>query len=177
MLDTHTHITGVFSNYTHTHTPVHNVHIIYVHVHTTYVMPTSLPSPPHPSPPPLSTPPPLPSMDQILTEFITRTKADPALAHDLLEATEWQLEAALEAYQGLHDTHAVIPEEQIDFAFESGEQKQSTCWLVVTFPNMLYTNTISVHVPKLYVYAIINSHAMMVVLQLTILLAYGSLYC
>ncbi len=60
-------------------------------------------------------------MDQILTDFVSQTKADPALAHDLLEATGWDLEAALSAFQGLHDTHAVLPEDQLDFAFDPGE--------------------------------------------------------
>ena len=50
-------------------------------------------------------------MDSILTEFITRTRADPALAQDLLEATEWNLDAAIAAYESLHDTKAVdVPE-------------------------------------------------------------------
>ena len=57
-------------------------------------------------------------MDSILTKFVSRTKADPALAHDLLEATGWELEAALTAYQGLHDTHAVVPEDELDFGFD-----------------------------------------------------------
>lgn len=50
-------------------------------------------------------------VDFILTEFIERTKADPALAQDLLEATEWNLDSALAAYDSLHDTKAVgVPE-------------------------------------------------------------------
>ena len=59
-------------------------------------------------------------MDDILSDFISRTKADPALAHDLLDATDWNLEAALSAFEGLHDTHSVLPEDT-DFEFESGE--------------------------------------------------------
>ena len=61
-------------------------------------------------------------MDEILTEFIEQTKADPALAHDLLEATGWSLEAALAAYEGLQDTHAVLPEpEDTDYQFDTSK--------------------------------------------------------
>ena len=50
-------------------------------------------------------------MDAVLTEFIHRTNADPALAQDLLEATEWDVDAAVQAYEGLKDTQAVLPQE------------------------------------------------------------------
>ena len=43
-------------------------------------------------------------MDAILTEFIQRTKADPALAQDLLDATLWDLEAAIAAFEGFNIT-------------------------------------------------------------------------
>ncbi len=52
-------------------------------------------------------------MDSILTEFLQRTSADPALAQDLLEAVEWNLDAAVCAYSNLHDTKTVeVPEYQ-----------------------------------------------------------------
>lgn len=54
-------------------------------------------------------------MDDILSEFISHTNADPALAHDLLEATGWELEVALSAFEGLKDTHAVLPDDEFDF--------------------------------------------------------------
>ena len=44
-------------------------------------------------------------MDAILTEFIQRTKADPSLAQDLLEATQWDLEAAIAAFEGFNITY------------------------------------------------------------------------
>ena len=47
------------------------------------------------------------AMDSVLTEFIQRTHADPALARDLLEATEWNVDAAEAAYHSLQDTHTV----------------------------------------------------------------------
>ncbi len=43
-------------------------------------------------------------MQKIHSDFVTRTKADPALAQDLLDATNWNIEAALEAYKGLSIT-------------------------------------------------------------------------
>ena len=52
-------------------------------------------------------------MDSILTEFIERTEADPALARDLLEATEWNLDMAVMAYESLHDTKSVEPQEYV----------------------------------------------------------------
>ena len=52
-------------------------------------------------------------MDSILTEFIDRTRADPALAQDLLEATEWNLDAAIAAYDSLHETKAVEAPEYV----------------------------------------------------------------
>lgn len=52
-------------------------------------------------------------MDSILTEFIQRTKADPALAQDLLEATEWNLDMAETAYNSLQETRAVEPQEYV----------------------------------------------------------------
>ena len=58
--------------------------------------------------------------DEVLTDFIERTKVEPALANDLLEATGWDLEAALAAFEGLQDTRAVQPEEE-DFVFDSSE--------------------------------------------------------
>lgn len=59
--------------------------------------------------------------DEILTAFIDQTRVEPALAHDLLEATGWDLDTALAAYQGLQDTRAVQPEEE-DFVFDTSEQ-------------------------------------------------------
>lgn len=56
--------------------------------------------------------------DEILTAFIDQTRVEPALAHDLLEATGWDLDTALAAYQGLQDTRAVQPEEE-DFVFDT----------------------------------------------------------
>ena len=57
-------------------------------------------------------------MDTILSDFIGRTNADPALAHDLLDATEWNLDAALAAYESLHDTHTTdVP----DFHYDPSE--------------------------------------------------------
>ena len=54
-------------------------------------------------------------MDTILTDFISRTKADPALAHDLLDAADWNLEAALAIFDGLKETRAVeLPEYEYD---------------------------------------------------------------
>ena len=50
-------------------------------------------------------------MDSILTEFLQRTSADPALAQDLLEAVEWNLDAAVSAYSNLHDTKTVEAQE------------------------------------------------------------------
>lgn len=48
-------------------------------------------------------------MDKILTDFIEQTRAEPSLAHDLLEATEWNMDAALLAYESFKDTRAVDP--------------------------------------------------------------------
>lgn len=54
-------------------------------------------------------------MDSILTEFLQRTNADPSLAQDLLEAVEWNLDAAVSVYSNLHDTKAVdVPEYEYD---------------------------------------------------------------
>ena len=52
-------------------------------------------------------------MDDILTEFISHTKADAALAHDLLESTGWNLEEALTLYDSVMQTHDVKTEEWI----------------------------------------------------------------
>ncbi len=49
--------------------------------------------------------------DSVLTTFIERTHADPALARDLLDATDWNLEEAVTAYHSLYDTKTVEPEE------------------------------------------------------------------
>ncbi len=49
--------------------------------------------------------------DSVLSTFIERTHADPALARDLLDATDWNLEAAVTAYHSLYDTKTVEPEE------------------------------------------------------------------
>ena len=64
-------------------------------------------------------------MDAVLTEFIHRTNADPALAQDLLEATEWHLDAAVQAYEGLKDTQAVLPQE-----YEYNPSELCTCMCV-----------------------------------------------
>ena len=50
-------------------------------------------------------------MDKILTDFIGRTQADPALAQDLLDAASWDIEAAVAIFDGLKDTRAVEPAE------------------------------------------------------------------
>ena len=50
-------------------------------------------------------------MDDILTQFVARTKVDPALAQDLLEATGWDLNLALAAYEGFNVTYEP-PQEQ-----------------------------------------------------------------
>lgn len=52
-------------------------------------------------------------MDSILTEFIHRTKADPALAQDLLEATEWNLDMAVMAFDSIQETKVVEPPEYV----------------------------------------------------------------
>ena len=52
-------------------------------------------------------------MDDILTEFVSRTQSDPALAHDLLEAAGWNLDTALAMYDGFYSTEAVEPEDEI----------------------------------------------------------------
>ena len=52
-------------------------------------------------------------MDDILTEFVSRTQSDAALAHDLLEAAGWNLDTALSMYDGFMNTQAVQPEDQI----------------------------------------------------------------
>jgi hypothetical protein len=52
-------------------------------------------------------------MDSILTEFIQRTKADPALAQDLLEATEWNLDMAVIAFESLQETKTEEPQEYV----------------------------------------------------------------
>lgn len=51
------------------------------------------------------------AMDIILTNFISQTRADPALAQDLLEATNWDMDAAILAFESLQDTRAVEPPE------------------------------------------------------------------
>ena len=51
------------------------------------------------------------TMDSILSDFIDRTKADPALAQDLLDAADWNIESALALFDGLKDTRAVEPKE------------------------------------------------------------------
>ena len=87
----------------------------FFHLSLNHVHP--LPSPPLPSPPlpspPLPSPPLSLRMDDILTEFITRTRADAALAHDLLEAAEWNLDNAVGMYCGFMSTSPVQPENQI----------------------------------------------------------------
>lgn len=50
-------------------------------------------------------------MDTILSDFIGHTQADPALARDLLDAADWNLQAALAIFDGLKDTQTVEPEE------------------------------------------------------------------
>ena len=44
------------------------------------------------------------SMKKTLRMFVKSTKADPHLAQDLLDATGWDLQAALTAYEGLNVT-------------------------------------------------------------------------
>ena len=93
--------------------------------HVLYIPSPPLPSPPLPSPP-LSL-----RMDDILTEFITRTRADAALAHDLLEAAEWNLDNAVGMYCGFMSTSPVQPENQIS------ESPTCTC---------IYTCTMYIHI-------------------------------
>ena len=50
-------------------------------------------------------------MDAILTDFIGRTQADPALAQDILDASGWDMDAALAVFDSLRDTRAVEPAE------------------------------------------------------------------
>ena len=50
-------------------------------------------------------------MDQVLSDFIERTKVEPSLARDLLEATDWNLDNAVLAYESLNETSAVEPQE------------------------------------------------------------------
>ena len=64
-------------------------------------------------PPPSLPPSPPTVMDDILTEFVSRTQSDPALAHDLLEAAGWNLDTALAMYDGFYSTEAVEPEDEI----------------------------------------------------------------
>lgn len=45
------------------------------------------------------------SMRKMHSDFVAKTNADPALAQDLLDATEWNMEAALEAFKGLNVTY------------------------------------------------------------------------
>ena len=59
-------------------------------------------------------------MDSILTEFIQRTRADPALAQDLLEATDWNLDMAIMTYDSFHETKVVEPPEYV--------YDPSKCW-------------------------------------------------
>ena len=44
-------------------------------------------------------------MEAILSDFISRTNTDPSFAQDLLEATGWNIESALAAFDGLNVTH------------------------------------------------------------------------
>ena len=44
-------------------------------------------------------------MRKMHSDFVAQTKADPALAQDLLDATDWNMQAALEAYKGLSVTY------------------------------------------------------------------------
>lgn len=41
-------------------------------------------------------------MDEILSDFIAQTHADPSLAQDLLEGVSWNLSAALSLYEGFN---------------------------------------------------------------------------
>ena len=63
-------------------------------------------------------------MDDILTEFVAQTHADAALAHDLLEAAEWNLDRALTMYDGFMNTQAVEPEDQISEYYIALRQKR-----------------------------------------------------
>ncbi len=58
-------------------------------------------------------------MDQVLSDFIERTKAEPSLARDLLEATDWSLDSALLAYESLNETSAVQSQ---DFHYDPSNQ-------------------------------------------------------
>ncbi|XP_054719897.1 OTU domain-containing protein 7B-like [Uloborus diversus] len=65
-------------------------------------------------------------MDTILSEFITRTKADPGLARDLLEGHEWDLQSALSAFYMLKGiTTGPKPKESVPVPIKlSGGHKQ-----------------------------------------------------
>ena len=54
-------------------------------------------------------------MDTVLSDFIDRTHADPALAQDLLDAAGWNIESAIALFDGLKDTRAVEPEEEYQY--------------------------------------------------------------
>ena len=54
-----------------------------------------------------------PKMDSVLSEFIERTKAEPALARDLLEATNWNLDMAIMTYNSFQETKVVNPPEYV----------------------------------------------------------------
>ena len=41
-------------------------------------------------------------MDDILSKFISQTRAEPSLAQDLLEAVSWDLSSALSLYEGFN---------------------------------------------------------------------------
>lgn len=57
-------------------------------------------------------------MDAVLTDFIGQTQADPALARDLLDASGWDINAALAMFSGLKDTRAVEP---LEYEYDPSE--------------------------------------------------------
>ena len=75
--------------------------------------------------------------DEILTEFVTQTRADAALAHDLLEAAEWNLDHALHMYEGFMNTQAVQPEDQISEFNMSNELFMMDCLIMMDLANEL----------------------------------------
>ena len=62
------------------------------------------------------------TMDSVLSDFIGRTHADPALAQDLLDAANWNIESALALFDGLKDTRAVEPEEEYQYDPSKGRE-------------------------------------------------------
>lgn len=54
----------------------------------------------------------------LLSQFVEKTNADPSFAQDLLEATGWDLEAAVSAFNGLS-----VTSEPQNYQFEEPGEK------------------------------------------------------